>query len=210
VGRLDYFLRSRASKVVRALAANMMVAQLLYNSAGQLVLGNQVLLGYLLISAICSTVVFALFEVSTIFQLHDLITLDGSIKQESGAEKVIKRGYVVLAVSRLITFLSVLYFLALAGHTGSGIGTKFPLDDLPQPWNWLYYAVHARAYTRTSVVQPKGQLRHRTADEDAALRANYHRLTYEALETMLPGRSRDAIHHRARVCTAHGHVQGRF
>jgi hypothetical protein len=27
------------------------------------------------------------------------------------------------------------------------VGTKFPLDDLPQPWNWLYYAVHASAYT---------------------------------------------------------------
>ncbi len=41
VDRLDYFLRSRASKVVvLALVANTMVAQLLYNSAGQLVLGN--------------------------------------------------------------------------------------------------------------------------------------------------------------------------
>ena len=41
----------------------------------------------------------------------------------------------------------MLYFLALAWHTGSGVGTKFPLDDLPQPWNWLYYGVHASAYT---------------------------------------------------------------
>ena len=55
VDRLDYFLRSRASKVVvLALVANTMVAQLLYNSAGQLVLGNAFVLGYLLISAICS------------------------------------------------------------------------------------------------------------------------------------------------------------
>ncbi len=148
VDRLEYFLRSRASKVVvLALVANTMVAQLLYNSAGQLVLGNQVLLGYLLFSAICSTVAFALFEVSTIFQLHDLMALDVSIKAEIGADKLIKRGYFVLAVSSLINFLSVLYFLALAWHTGSGVGTKFPLDDLPQPWNWLYYAVHASAYT---------------------------------------------------------------
>jgi hypothetical protein len=148
VDRLEYFLRSRASKVVvLALVANTMVAQLLYNSAGQLVLGNQVLLGYLLVSAICSTVAFALFEVSTIFQLHDLMTLDVSIKAEIGADKLIKRGYFVLAVSSLINFLSVLYFLALAWHAGSGVGTKFPLDDLPQPWNWLYYAVHASAYT---------------------------------------------------------------
>ena len=81
VDRLEYFLRSRASKVVvLALVANTMVAQLLYNSAGQLVLGNQVLLGYLIVSAICSTVAFALFEVSTIFQLHDLMALDVSIK----------------------------------------------------------------------------------------------------------------------------------
>ena len=81
VDRLEYFLRSRASKVVvLALVANTMVAQLLYNSAGQLVLGNQVLLGYLLVSAVCSTVAFALFEVSTIFQLHDLMALDVSIK----------------------------------------------------------------------------------------------------------------------------------
>jgi hypothetical protein len=80
VDRLDYFLRSRASKVVvLALVANTMVAQLLYNSAGQLVLGNAFVLGYLLISAVCSTFAFALFEVSTIFQLHDLMALDASI-----------------------------------------------------------------------------------------------------------------------------------
>jgi hypothetical protein len=100
VDRLEYFLRSRASKVVvLALVANTMVAQLLYNSAGQLVLGNAVLLGYLIISACCSTVAFALFEVSTIFQLHDLMSLDNSIKSEIGAEKLIRRGYFVLAVS---------------------------------------------------------------------------------------------------------------
>jgi hypothetical protein len=80
VDRLEYFLRSRASKVVvLALVANTIVAQLLYNSAGRLVLGNQVLLGYPVISAICSTVAFALFEDSTIFQLHDLMSLDVSI-----------------------------------------------------------------------------------------------------------------------------------
>ena len=148
VDRLEYFLRSRASKVVvLALVANTMVAQLLYNSAGQLVLGSAFLLGYLLFSAVWSTVAFALFEVSTIFQLPDLMALDGSIKAEIGAEKLIKWGYLVLAVSSLINFLWVLYFLALAWHAGSGVGTKFPLDALPQPWNWLYYPVHASAYT---------------------------------------------------------------
>ncbi len=146
--RLEYFLRSRASKVVvLALVANTMVAQLLYNSAGQLVLGNGVLLAYLLISAVCSTLAFALFEVATIFQLHDLMSLDASIKAEIGAEKLIKRGYIVLAVSSLINFLSVLYFLGLAWHTVSGHSSKFPLDDLPQPWNWGYYSLHALAYT---------------------------------------------------------------
>ena len=141
-------MRSRASKiVVLALVANTMVAQLLYNSAGQLVLGNQALLGYLILSAGCSTLAFALFEVSTIFQLHELMTLDPSIKVEIGAERLIKRGYGVLAVSSLINFLSVLYFLALAWHSASGHGARFPLDDLPTPWNWLYYAVHASAYT---------------------------------------------------------------
>jgi hypothetical protein len=148
VERLDYFLRSRSSKlVVFALVANTMVAQLLYNSAGQLVLGNQVLLGYLIISAICSTIAFALFEVSTIFQLHDLMALDASIKVEIGADKLIKRGYIVLGISSLVNFISVLYFLALAWHTSTGAATAFPLDNLPQPWNWLYYAVHASAYT---------------------------------------------------------------
>ncbi len=63
------------------------------------------LLGYLLFSAVCSTVAFALFEVSTIFQLHDLMALDASIKAEIGAEKLIKRGCFVLAVSSLINFL---------------------------------------------------------------------------------------------------------
>src|ERR1700759_5242694 len=81
IDRVEYTLRSRGAKVVvLALVANTMVAQLLYNSAGQLVLGNGVLLGYLFFSAICSTVAFALFEVSAIFQLHDLMTLDASIK----------------------------------------------------------------------------------------------------------------------------------
>src|SRR6476619_2971172 len=113
IDRIEYAVRSRGAKVVvLALVANTRVAQLLYNSAGQLVLGNGFLTGYLFVSAICSTVAFALFEVSTIFQLHDLHTLDASIKSEIGAERLIKRGYVVLAVSSLINFLSMLYFLA--------------------------------------------------------------------------------------------------
>jgi hypothetical protein len=140
VDRLEYAVRSRGAKVVvLALVANTMVAQLLYNSAGQLVLSSGFLLGYLLFSAVCSTVAFALFEVSTIFQLHDLHTLDASIKSEIGADKLIRRGYLVLVVSSLINFLSVLYFLALAWHSTSGASAKFPLDDLPSPWNWLYY-----------------------------------------------------------------------
>ena len=110
-------------------------------------LGNGFLPGYLFVSAICSTVAFALFEVSTIFQLHDLTTLDASIKEEIDAERLIRRGYVVLAVSSLINFLSMLYFLALVWHSAGGSSAAFPLDDLPSPWNWLYYAVHAAAYT---------------------------------------------------------------
>jgi len=148
VERLDYAVRSRGSKVVvLALVANTMVAQLLYNSAGQLVLGSGVLLGYLVVSAVCSTLAFALFEVSTIFQLHDLMALDPSIKAEIGADKLTRRGFWVLGVSSLINFLSVLYFLALAWHTAAGTSARFPLDDLPSPWNWAYYAVHASAYT---------------------------------------------------------------
>jgi hypothetical protein len=148
VDRVEYAIRSRGAKlVVLALVANTMVAQLLYNSAGQLVLGNEFLRGYLFFSAICSTVAFALFEVSTIFQLHDLTTLDASIKQEIEAEKLIRRGFWVLGVSSLINFLSMMYFLGLVWHTTAGTSTRFPLDDLPQPWNWLYYGVHALAYT---------------------------------------------------------------
>src|SRR5262244_4021792 len=87
VERAVYFLRSRGTQVVvLALVANTMVAQLLYNSAGRLVLSNQFLLGYLLFSAICSTVAFALFEISTIFQLHDLMALDATIKTEIGEQ----------------------------------------------------------------------------------------------------------------------------
>jgi hypothetical protein len=56
VDRVEYAVRSRGAKaVVLALVANTMVAQLLYNSAGQLVLGNGFLTGYLFVSAICST-----------------------------------------------------------------------------------------------------------------------------------------------------------
>src|SRR5215472_15996834 len=117
VDRTVYFLSSRGAQVVvLALVANTMVAQLLYNSAGQLVLSNRFLLGYLVFSAVCSTVAFALFEFSTIFQLHDLMSLDPSIKAEIGAERLIKRGYVVLAVSSLINFVSLFYFLAVVWH----------------------------------------------------------------------------------------------
>src|SRR5690242_20136518 len=68
--RLVYFMQSRASKVVVvSLVLNTMIAQLLYNSAGQLVISNGFLLGYLIASAASSTLAFALFEVSVIFQL---------------------------------------------------------------------------------------------------------------------------------------------
>jgi hypothetical protein len=148
VDRLNYFLRSRGAQVVvLALVANTMVAQLLYNSAGQLVLSSRFLVGYLIFSAVCSTIAFALFEISTIFQLHDLMSLDPSIKAEIGAAQLIKRGSVVLGISSLINFVSILYFLALAWHTTGGQSTSFPLDHLPVPWNWGYYALHALAYT---------------------------------------------------------------
>ncbi len=133
-----------------------MVAQLLYNSAGQLV------------------VAFA------IFQLHDLMALDTSIKAEIGAEKLIRRGYFVLAVPSLINFLSVLYFLALAWHTGSGVGTKFPLDDLPQPWNWLYYGVHASAYT--AVLFLAGIFGERPKSGKEVILATQRELEQQALE----------------------------
>ncbi len=41
----------------------------------------------------------------------------------------------------------MLYFLALAWHSAGGHTTAFPLDALPEPWNWLYYSLHAAAYT---------------------------------------------------------------
>jgi hypothetical protein len=148
VDRTIYFLRSRGVQVVvLALVANTMVAQLLYNSAGQLVLSNRYLFGYLVFSALCSTVAFALFEISTIFQLHDLMSLDASIKAEIGAERLIKRGSVVLAVSSIINFVSLFYFLALVWHVAGARSTPFPLDHLPSPWSWVYYALHALAYT---------------------------------------------------------------
>jgi len=179
--QLDYFLRSRASKVVvLALVANTMVAQLLYNSAGQLVVGSTVLLGYLVISAVCSTLAFALFEVSTIFQLHDLMALDASIKEEIGAERLTRRGFWVLGVSSLINFLSVLYFLALAWHTAAGASAQFPLDNLPAPWNWLYYAVHASAYT--AVLFLAGVFGERPKSAKEVVLATQRALEQQALE----------------------------
>lgn len=146
--RLIYFLQSKASKVVViSLVLNTMIAQLLYNSAGQLVIGNGFLLTYLIISAASSTLAFALFEISVIFQLHDLIALDESIKTEIKADKLINRGFLVLGISSLINFLSIFYFLALAWHTVGHKATPFPLDNLPTPWNYCYYAFHALAYT---------------------------------------------------------------
>lgn len=182
VDRMVYFLRSRGAQVVvLALVANTMIAQLLYNSAGQLVLGNRFLLGYLIFSAVCSTVAFALFEISTIFQLHDLMALDASIKSEIGADKLIKRGYVVLAISSLINFLSVLYFLALAWHTTAGHSTAFPLDNLPEPWNWGYYALHALAYT--AVLFLAGIFGERPKSGKEVILATQRALEQQALES---------------------------
>lgn len=182
VDQMVYFLRSRGAQVVvLALVANTMVAQLLYNSAGQLVLSNRFLLGYLIFSAICSTVAFALFEISTIFQLHDLMALDASIKAEIGADKLIKRGYIVLAISSLINFLSVLYFLALAWHTTAGHSTAFPLDNLPQPWNWGYYALHALAYT--AVLFLAGIFGERPKSGKEVILATQRALEQQALES---------------------------
>src|SRR5690242_10172947 len=182
VDRMVYFLRSRGAQVVvLALVANTMIAQLLYNSAGQLVLSNRFLLGYLIFSAICSTVAFALFEISTIFQLHDLMALDASIKSEIGADKLIKRGYVVLAISSLINFLSVLYFLALAWHTTAGHATAFPLDNLPEPWNWGYYSLHALAYT--AVLFLAGIFGERPKSGKEVILATQRALEQQALES---------------------------
>jgi hypothetical protein len=182
VDRLIYFLRSRGAQVVvLALVANTMVAQLLYNSAGQLVLSSHLLFGYLLFSAVCSTVAFALFEISTIFQLHDLMALDPTIKREIEAPKLIRRGYVVLAISSLINFLSVLYFLALAWHSAGGQGTRFPLDNLPTPWNWLYYALHALAYT--AVLFLAGIFGERPKSGKEVILATQRALEQQALES---------------------------
>ncbi len=182
VDRIVYFLRSRGAQVVvLALVANTMVAQLLYNSAGQLILSNRFLLGYLIFSAICSTVAFALFEISTIFQLHDLMALDASIKSEIGADKLIKRGYIVLAISSLINFLSVLYFLALAWHTTAGHSTGFPLDNLPEPWNWGYYSLHALAYT--AVLFLAGIFGERPKSGKEVILATQRALEQQALES---------------------------
>jgi hypothetical protein len=41
----------------------------------------------------------------------------------------------------------MLYFLALVWHNAGSRTAAFPLDNLPSPWNWLYYAAHAAAYT---------------------------------------------------------------
>ena len=77
--RLEYFLRSRGSKVVvLALVANTMVAQLLYNSAGQLCSAIRCCWATCSSRRSARTVAFALFEVCTIFQLHDLMALDAS------------------------------------------------------------------------------------------------------------------------------------
>jgi hypothetical protein len=57
-------------------------------------------------------------------QLH---TLDASIKSEIGEERLIKWGYVVLAVSSLINFLSMLYSLALVWHSAGGSSAAYTL-----------------------------------------------------------------------------------
>jgi hypothetical protein len=126
-----------------------MVAQLLYNSAGQLALGNSFLTSYLFVS-------------------------------EIGADELIRRGYVVLAVSSPINFLSMLYVLTLVWHSVCGSSTAFPLDHLPSPWNWLYYAVHAAAYTL--VLFLAGIYRERPKSAKEVVLATQRALEQQALE----------------------------
>ncbi|HEV8193761.1 MAG TPA: hypothetical protein VGP82_20095, partial [Ktedonobacterales bacterium] len=64
--------------------------------------------------------------------------------------------------------------------TGSGIGTRFLLDDLPQPWNWLYYAVHASAYT--AVLFLAGIFGERPKSEKEVILATQRALEQQALE----------------------------
>ncbi len=60
------------------------------------------------------------------------------------------------------------------------MGTKFPLDDLPQPWNWLYYAVHASAYT--AVLFLAGIFGERPKSEKEVILATQRALEQQALE----------------------------
>ena len=76
--------------------------------------------GYLIVSAVCPRVAVALVEVSTIFQLHDPMTREPSIKAEIGAERLIKRGYFVLAVSSSINVLGVWWAIAATAASVSG------------------------------------------------------------------------------------------
>ena len=186
VDRLEYAVRSRGAKVVvLALVANTMVAQLLYNSAGQLVLSSAFLLGYLLFSAVCSTVAFALFEVSTIFQLHDLHTLDASIKSEIGADKLIRRGYLVLGrlVADQLPQRPLLPRAGLAQHLGQrrhfpagqsalnrGTGSTTPSMRWPTPWcsSWLASMANGPEARRRSCWPRSGRLEQRALELLAA------------------------------------------
>jgi TRAP-type C4-dicarboxylate transport system permease small subunit len=108
------------------------------------------------------------------------MSLDASIKADIGAEKLIRRGFWVLAVSSLIHFLSALYFLGLAWQTVSGHGARFPLDDLPALWNWLYYSLHAAAYT--AVLFLAGIFGERPRSSKEVVLATQRALEQQALE----------------------------
>ena len=147
VDRLEYAVRSRGAKVVvLALVANTMVAQLLYNCAGQLVLGNGFLrlpvrLGDLLDGGLC--------PLRGQHHLPAARPADAGRQHQGGDRRGEADQARLLRPGRLQPDQLPLDALL----PGAGLAQRrrqlrrLPARQSAEPWNWLYYAVHAAAYT---------------------------------------------------------------
>jgi hypothetical protein len=69
----------------------------------------------------------------------------------------------------------------LAWHTTAGHSTAFPLDNLPEPWNWGYYSLHALAYT--AVLFLAGIFGERPKSGKEVILATQRALEQQALES---------------------------
>lgn len=134
--RLQRFLRTDAiTWIVWALVINTALAQLYYNSAGEILPGPGFAPFYLIASAILSTTAFSLFEVRQVKTIHDLT----SGERTAGTWEMIKN------IATLIVIAAYnFYSIALLN---AAIWPSLHFSQIPEPPSpWRFY-LHAFMYS---------------------------------------------------------------